>query len=216
MSPLTSLTTNIILRESFIEPPFLINNKNPDFGDQFWRRGMSEKDTNPIWIARDYLKCSGCRRCEVACSLHHEDTIWPEASRIRVFMLIPGVEIPHFCSQCHDHLCIESCPEDALSIDKKTGAVLVDREKCTSCGLCVDACPGRIPFLHPGDKKATICDLCGGEPECVKACQAGKWNALWVVPWVKDSSYKLYARRPEEVTKELARNLYGEQAEEMI
>ncbi len=178
--------------------------------------GLTEEPSNPIWIARDYSKCSGCRRCEVACSLHHEDTIWPEASRIRIFMLIPGAEIPHFCSQCHDRPCIESCPVDALSLDKKTGAILVDREKCTSCTLCIDACPGRIPFLHPGDKKATICDLCDGDPECVKACQAGKWDALWLTKWEKTASYKLYARKPDEATKDVAKFIYGEQAEEMI
>jgi Fe-S-cluster-containing hydrogenase component 2 len=177
---------------------------------------LSEEQSTQIWIARDFLKCSGCRRCEVACSLHHENTIWPEASRIRVFMLIPGVEIPHFCSQCHDYPCVDACPVDALSIDEKTGAVIVDRDKCNSCKQCVEACPGRIPFLHPGDNKATICDLCGGDPECVKVCEAGKWGTLWVVPRQKDSSYKLYARRPEEATKELAINLYGEQAKEMI
>lgn len=177
---------------------------------------MTEKESNPIWIARDYLKCSGCRRCEVACSLHHENTIWPEASRIRVFMLVPGVEIPQVCAQCHDYPCVESCPVDALSVDEKTSAVIVDREECTSCGLCIEACPGRIPFIHPGDDKATICDLCDGDPECVKACLAGNWDALWVVPNTKNTSYKLYARRPEEVTKEVAVGIYGEKGEELI
>lgn len=41
-----------------------------------------------IWIIRDYVKCSGCRKCEIACSLFHEKRIWPEASRIRIFMLV--------------------------------------------------------------------------------------------------------------------------------
>ena len=104
----------------------------------------------------------------------------------------------------------------ALSIDENTSAVVVDREKCNSCKQCIEACPGRIPFLHPEDNKATICDLCGGDPECVKACQAGKWDALWVVPYEKNSSLKLYARRPEEATRELAVNLYGEKAKELI
>lgn len=33
-----------------------------------------------FWIMRDYVKCSGCRRCEIVCSLHREGKIWPEAS----------------------------------------------------------------------------------------------------------------------------------------
>ena len=71
--------------------------------------------TNQVWIKREYEKCSGCRRCEIICSLHHEGKIWPEASRVRIFMLVPGVEIPHLCFQCEDYPCIEDCPENSVS-----------------------------------------------------------------------------------------------------
>jgi Fe-S-cluster-containing hydrogenase component 2 len=169
----------------------------------------------PIWIARDYLRCSGCRKCVIACSLHHEGKIWPEASRIRIFMLVPGAEVPHFCVQCEDYPCVEACPTDALSINKETAAVSVDREKCTACALCIDACPGNIPHIHPTQKYAIICDLCGGKPRCVKVCQQGEWNALKKVAR-KDRAYKVYARTPEEITKDLVVNLYGEAGEELI
>jgi len=179
---------------------------------------MASSETEPIWIARDFYNCSGCRLCEIACSLHHEGRIWPEASRIRVFMLIPTVEIPHLCTQCHDYPCVEVCPTEpkALSIDDKTGAVLVNRELCISCGRCIEACPGNVPFLHPGDNKATICDLCGGDPECVKICQEGRWNALWLVKKSPSINYKLYAKKPSEIVKEMAYRLYGENAEELV
>ena len=176
----------------------------------------------PIWIVRDYLKCSGCRKCEIACSLFHEKRIWPEASRIRVFMLVPGAEFPHFCTQCDDYPCVKSCPVGALSVSKEIGAVLVDKEKCTACGLCIDACPGRIPHIHPVEKYAVICDLCGGDPQCVKVCREGGWDALRVVTKAfermmeRDRAYKLYARTPEEVTRDLVASLYGEAGEELV
>ncbi|RDE16304.1 MAG: oxidoreductase [Candidatus Thorarchaeota archaeon] len=132
----------------------------------------------PVWIKRDYLLCSGCRRCEVACSLFHEKQIWPEASRVRVFMFVPGIEIPHLCFQCDDPECVDACPEGALSVDKKTKAIRVDDSLCTACGVCIDACPGSVPHLHPEGNHIVICDLCGGDPECVKTCQEGRWNAL--------------------------------------
>ena len=170
----------------------------------------------PFWIARDYLKCSGCRKCEIVCSLFHEKRIWPEASRIRVFMLVPGAEVPHFCVQCHDYPCVKSCPVEALSVSKETEAVLVDKEKCTGCGICINACPGRIPHLHPTENYVLICDLCEGDPRCVKVCNEGGWNALWIAKKSESHCYKLYAKKPEEVTKDLVIGLYGEKGKEMV
>jgi len=171
---------------------------------------------NSIWIVRDYERCSGCRRCELTCSMHHEGWMWPEASRVRVFMPFPGLEVPHMCAQCDDYPCVEACPVEALSIDEDTTAVLVDREKCTSCGECIDACPGKVPFLHPGDNKATICDLCGGDPECVKVCHEARYDALRLVEEEMDENRKLFAMDPMIVAKDLAIKLFGEKGEEVI
>jgi Fe-S-cluster-containing hydrogenase component 2 len=185
----------------------------------FLELNMSREEV--VWIFRDLLRCSGCRRCELACSLHHEGKMWPEASRIRVFMLFPGAEVPHLCSQCHDYPCVASCPTKALSVDEKTLAVKVDREKCVSCAKCIDACPGKIPFLHPGDNKATICDLCDGDPECVKVCREGRFDALWLLrqrkEWMgKNLTRKLFAQRPEDLTRDIAENIFGEKAKELV
>jgi len=168
-----------------------------------------------IWIARDPSKCSGCRKCEIACSLFHEKCVWPEASRIRVFMLVPGVEVPHFCVQCEDYPCVEACLVNALSVSSETGAVLVDEGKCTGCGMCIKACPGKIPHLHPTKNYILICDLCGGDPQCVKACQEGGWNALKIVSR-KDYAYEVYARTPEEITEDLVVKFYGEKGKELV
>jgi len=176
--------------------------------------GMSEDEH--IWIVRDYSKCTGCRRCEIVCSLHHEGRIWPEASRIRVFMLVPGIEIPHLCTQCPDYPCVEACPFDALSVDEKTEAVIVDKEKCTGCGKCVEACPGKIPYMHPAENYAVICDLCGGKPKCVEACAEGGWHALETLKREDTSTFKLYAKTPEEITRDVIVKLYGEEWEEMV
>jgi Fe-S-cluster-containing dehydrogenase component len=168
-----------------------------------------------IWIARDLSKCSGCRRCEIACSLFHEKRIWPEASRIRVFMLAPGIEFPHFCAQCEDYPCVEACPTKALSVSGETGAVLVDAKACVGCGKCIEACPGRIPHMHPTEKRVLICDLCGGDPQCVRVCREGLWNVLMVVPR-RDHSYKLYARTPEEIARDLAVKIYWEEGKRLL
>jgi carbon-monoxide dehydrogenase iron sulfur subunit len=173
------------------------------------------KKKEPIWIARELSKCSGCRKCEIACSLFHENRIWPDASRIRVFMLVPGLEFPHFCAQCEDYPCVKACPVDALSVSRKTGAVLVNNKKCIACGKCIDACPGRIPHMHPKENYIVICDLCNGDPQCVKVCREGSWNVLKKVER-KDYAFKLYARSPKEITRDLAAKIYGEIGERYL
>ncbi len=164
-----------------------------------------------VWVKRNYEKCSGCRRCEITCSLYHEGKIWPEASRIRVFMLVPGVEIPSLCFQCEDYPCVEACPTEALSVNSQTGAVNVDASKCTACGLCIKACPGKVPHLHPEGNYIIICDLCNGKPKCVKACREGRWNALKLILRKKKISLKTLAKTPQELTHEVAKQLLGEE-----
>ena len=179
------------------------------------RMGFQRGPTKP-WVFRDYMKCSGCRNCEIACSLKHEGRIWPEASRVRVFMLVPGAEVPHLCAQCSNYPCVASCPVQALSVHEKTGAVIVDNDKCISCSKCIDACPGNIPFLHPKSNKATICDLCDGEPECAKVCEKLRLFALIKSTRTPSINYDLYSKKPDEITANLVVNLYGEKGEELI
>ncbi len=169
-------------------------------------------NSETIWIARDLARCSGCRKCEIECSLFHENRIWPDVSMIRVFMLTPGLEFPHLCAQCEYYPCVKSCFARALSVSRKTGAVLVNKEICTGCGRCIKACPGGIPHMHPRDKHVVICDLCDGDPKCVKVCQEAGWNVLEIVPR-KDFAYHLYARKPEEISQDLASNIYGDKVE---
>jgi Fe-S-cluster-containing hydrogenase component 2 len=148
--------------------------------------------------------------------MKHEGWIWPEASRVRIFMPFPGLEVPHLCAQCKDYPCVGSCPTQALKTDPVTGAVLVDREKCISCGMCIRACPGNVPMIHPGDNKATICNLCNGDPECVKVCSEAGYNALMLVLEGQNVHRRLFARPPLEVAKDLAVLFFGEKGEEVV
>jgi len=160
-----------------------------------------------IRIHIDYDKCSGCGLCEIVCALKHEGTVWPEASRIRVFEFVPGITVPSVCQQCPDYPCVEACPTEALSVDEETGAVLVNDDKCILCGLCVDACPGRIPRLNRVKATALICDLCGGDPECVKVCSITH-SALTIVKDESPAMRKVYVQDPRKVTAELSAKKY--------
>lgn len=95
-----------------------------------------------------------------------------------------------------------------MLMDEKTGAVIVT-DKCIACGRCVETCPGKVPYINPEKKRALVCDLCSGDPECVKVCD---WGALKLA---KKRSYveatcDAYAKDPSLIAKELRRTLYGD------
>ena len=126
-------------------------------------------------------------------------------------MLVPGVEISHLCFQCEDYPCVEACPVEALTINDNTGAVIVNDSKCISCGLCIEACPGDVPHLHPGKNTVVICDLCDGTPKCVEVCQKGKWKALELITKSKSVNRKSLAKDPKELTIKVSKQILGEE-----
>jgi len=118
--------------------------------------------------------CSGCRACQVACVAAHDAVFGLAAARIRVVKdEAQGLDEPHVCRQCRRAPCIAACPVEALYRDETTNAVLLRAERCIGCWSCVDACPFGMVALQPETGLATICDLCGGDPECVKRCATG-------------------------------------------
>lgn len=119
-------------------------------------------------------RCTACRICEIACSFRHHGEINPNKSRIKVnifhedFFFYPSV-----CSQCEDAWCVEICPNYALQKNRKTGVVSVDESRCVGCRMCIQACPFGAMGYDSVKGIAEKCDLCGGDPECVKNCFYG-------------------------------------------
>lgn len=119
----------------------------------------------------DLDKCTGCRTCEMVCSLTHTGECNPLKSRIHVTrMKLDGVMIPVYCKQCVNAPCAKNCPENAIYRDEKTGVVLIDYAKCIGCKNCIQYCPFGAMTLDPETEQVIKCDLCGGDPQCVKYC----------------------------------------------
>lgn len=115
-------------------------------------------------------KCTGCQRCETACSFVHTGRVNNHLARIKVLNLYAsGLDSPVVCVQCKERFCM-ICPEDALRLGKQ-GQVIVSPTLCTSCGICAKACP--IGALEIFNKFVYVCDLCGGKPKCIEACTEG-------------------------------------------
>ena len=110
--------------------------------------------------------CTGCRNCEVVCSLHHFKEANPMKSRIRIYqdaeqrINIPIIAGPFTEAQCTN----------------KTIKMFGDLE-IDGCALCpVSSCPSRHIFTDPETGVSLKCDMCGEDPPdpwCVKSCAIG-------------------------------------------
>ena len=72
--------------------------------------------------------------------------------------------------------CYEACDFDAIRMDEHSLPV-VDEDKCTACGDCVDACPKNLFSLHPASHRLWVAcaSLDGGDEQledCAVACTA--------------------------------------------
>lgn len=118
--------------------------------------------------------CTGCRACEMGCSFVHEGEYSPSFARLHVVKLEgSGVDKPIICLRCAKAPCAAVCPVSAISQDPVTKIVTVDAEACVGCGLCAEECVSGVIEFRPDATVPMLCDLCDGDPECVKRCPTG-------------------------------------------
>lgn len=126
-------------------------------------------------LMTDSKICTGCRYCEIVCSLVHDPAGLVNPRRARVVVhhdLFNGVASPVVCKQCTKPLCKEACRFEAMPLDARLGVPTIDVQKCTGCMACLEACPFGAIFYDDDEGVAIMCDLCGGDPQCVKFCRA--------------------------------------------
>jgi anaerobic carbon-monoxide dehydrogenase iron sulfur subunit len=115
-------------------------------------------------------RCTGCMRCELACSYAQTGTFQPARSVIRVSPFEAHTSYaPYTCPQCAEAWCMTACPVNAITISP-VGAKVVLEDQCVGCKLCTIACPHGTVFYSGATQKAIKCDLCGGDPACAAAC----------------------------------------------
>ncbi len=126
-------------------------------------------------IKVDHTKCTGCRYCELGCSLNHLTTAFnPKKARIRV-MRKNGVFFPVISGPCTQAAC-------NIKIDIVIGENVYD-----FCDLCRAACPYKEVFKDPKTGVALQCDFCGIDapgPACVRWCPSGALSLVEVPSYI--------------------------------
>jgi len=163
-------------------------------------------------ILYDPTRCTACRGCQAACKQWNEnDEIIPTVEngvesvnrgsyenpldlspttwlKMEFREVAPGGGVRWLftrrsCMHCTEAGCVKVCPTGSL-YHHESGFVAYNKDTCSGCGYCVDACPFSVPRsernLLSGIAKMDKCTFCttlgldriaaGYEPACVKTC----------------------------------------------
>ena len=93
-------------------------------------------------------RCTGCMRCELACSYMQTGTFQPAKSVIRISPFEAHTSYaPYTCTQCAGAWCLVACPrgDHHLAGRRQSG----QGRHVRGCKLCTIACPYGTIFYNP-------------------------------------------------------------------
>ena len=155
-------------------------------------------------------RCSGCQRCEMACTLKNDHKTNSHIARVKVWrnymygdsMDFDGGAMRNleyaqdYCKQCRIALCMEACPVSAIVVSEHNGARIVLDDRCIGCGTCTEACPWHMPTIDLATNKSTKCISCG---RCARHCPNG---AIGFIDWI-DIADEILAKEGRPSTEEM-------------
>lgn len=101
--------------------------------------------------------CMNCNSCILACAAEHSERknifeaiqqAGPVVPRLR-FEIKDDLTQMISCNHCENAVCISSCPVGAITRDPDYGYVVIDCNRCVSCGICFKRCPEVIAHVRP-------------------------------------------------------------------
>jgi Fe-S-cluster-containing dehydrogenase component len=155
---------------------------------------ITKENKEFIGVLVDTTRCIGCRSCEVACSVAHDnfvpdvkndnalekvrDTSDKQWTIVNRFKTENGdVFVKRQCMHCWQPACVAACLVNAM-YKTKEGPVTWNGDKCMGCRFCMISCPFDIPKAEYNSWNPRImkCNMCyerlqeGKKPACVEAC----------------------------------------------
>lgn len=135
-------------------------------------------------FVHDLATCVGCHACVVACASENATAPGGFWRQVVTFNEDRHPSLPVFhlslaCNHCLDAPCERHCPALAIARDARTGAVLIDADRCIGCRYCSWVCPYDAPRFDAGRGVMGKCTLChhrlleDGTPACTTACPTG-------------------------------------------
>lgn len=116
----------------------------------------------------DLTKCDAGRTCEHECEAACATKVFklddPAFAALHIREDADGKGSAVLCDQCGD--CVVVCPADALKRNK-LGVVMIDKQLCVGCYMCIGFCEAGAFQRNPGWLEPYKCTSCG---ICVKAC----------------------------------------------
>ncbi len=130
--------------------------------------------------------CMACLNCVLGCMAEHNEkgkNIFDldlldlsNESRNHISLDSKKGPSPILCRHCDEPECVYTCMSGAMTKDMESGTVSYDKEKCSSCFMCVMSCPYGVLKADEVKKEVVIkCDMCDGRdiPRCVENCPTG-------------------------------------------
>jgi carbon-monoxide dehydrogenase iron sulfur subunit len=136
-------------------------------------------------------RCVGCLQCRVSCAVAHSvsNSLYtapyePVLSKPRIHIGLSQRKepFPNKCRHCDPAPCEMACLTKAIFREARTGAVVINPDRCIDCGMCAMACPFGVIRYHTylnRKEAAHKCDQCaarqrlGQGPACVEVCKSG-------------------------------------------
>jgi len=92
-------------------------------------------------------------RCQGGCDVRPKTTEYQGPRTCAISALVYSGETDCEYGCLGDGDCVKVCKFDAMYMDENTGLPVILTDKCTSCGMCVEACPKDIIEMRPKNKR---------------------------------------------------------------